>query len=89
MPRLPSLLFLCAVFALVLPLPALAGPLETAIAERMGAPLGAEVTEEESADIAALAAEKAMPWSAHSCFGAGGARFQPGDASFRHQYGEG
>ena len=56
MPRLPSLLFLCAVFALVLPLPALAGPLETAIAERMGAPLGAEVTEEESADIAALAA---------------------------------
>jgi tagatose 1,6-diphosphate aldolase len=28
----------------------------------------------------------ARPWHAHSCYGAGGARVEPADASFRHAY---
>lgn len=38
------------------------------------------------ADISALADEKAQSWPAHSCYGDGGARFAPADASFRHVY---
>ena len=38
------------------------------------------------ADISALADAKAADWSKHACYGAGGARFTPGDASFRHVY---
>lgn len=37
-------------------------------------------------DISALADAKAADWSKHSCYGDGGARFTPGDASFRHSY---
>ncbi|PRX38159.1 tagatose 1,6-diphosphate aldolase [Meinhardsimonia xiamenensis] len=40
------------------------------------------------ARISAMAAEKALPWSRHPCYGEGGARFTPADASFRHVYGE-
>ncbi len=38
------------------------------------------------ADISALADAKAANWAAHACYGAGGARFVPADASFRHGY---
>ncbi|MFD0979119.1 tagatose 1,6-diphosphate aldolase [Tropicimonas aquimaris] len=38
------------------------------------------------ADISALADAHAAEWSQHSCYGAGGARFTPADASFRHRY---
>ena len=38
------------------------------------------------ADISALADAKAANWAAHACYGAGGARFVPVDASFRHGY---
>ncbi|NKB50693.1 MAG: DUF2090 domain-containing protein [Rhizobiaceae bacterium] len=37
-------------------------------------------------DISQLADEKAHDWRRHSCFGEGGARFAPADASFRHAY---
>ncbi len=37
--------------------------------------------------ISALADVGAKSWFAHECFGEGGARFAPADASFRHQYG--
>lgn len=40
------------------------------------------------AEIAALADAHAVPWLAHPCYGAGGARFAPADASFRHTYRE-
>ncbi|RMD91390.1 MAG: DUF2090 domain-containing protein [Alphaproteobacteria bacterium] len=40
------------------------------------------------ARISAMAEESARPWCAHPCYGEGGARFQPADASFRHGYGE-
>ena len=33
-----------------------------------------------------LTERTALPWHAHPCFGAGGARIQPADASFRHVY---
>lgn len=38
------------------------------------------------ADISALADQKAASWFVHACFGTGGARFTPNDASFRHKY---
>ncbi len=38
------------------------------------------------ADISALADTKASNWAQHACYGAGGARFKPADASFRHGY---
>ncbi|MEP2531403.1 tagatose 1,6-diphosphate aldolase [Shimia sp.] len=38
------------------------------------------------ADISALADAKAANWSKHACFGADGAKFSPGDASFRSGY---
>jgi tagatose 1,6-diphosphate aldolase len=34
----------------------------------------------------ALTVARARPWFEHPCYGAGGARVQPADASFRHQY---
>ena len=37
-------------------------------------------------DICALADKKAADWTAHPCFGEGGARFEPSDSSFRHNY---
>ncbi|MCJ8309967.1 MAG: tagatose 1,6-diphosphate aldolase [Rhizobiaceae bacterium] len=37
-------------------------------------------------DISALADAAAADWSKHPCFGEGGARFAPADASFRHGY---
>ncbi|MBC7156511.1 MAG: tagatose 1,6-diphosphate aldolase, partial [Rhodobacteraceae bacterium] len=37
-------------------------------------------------EIAALADAHAVPWFTHPCYGAGGARFAPADASFRHTY---
>lgn len=37
-------------------------------------------------DISALADAGAADWSKHPCFGEGGARFAPADASFRHGY---
>ena len=40
-------------------------------------------------EIGAMAAKHATPWYAHGCYGEGGARFSPADASFRHGYGEG
>lgn len=39
------------------------------------------------ADIGALADARAANWALHPCYGAGGARFRPADASFRHGYG--
>jgi len=39
-------------------------------------------------DISRLADEEAVSWYKHSCFGETGARFMPGDASFRHNYAE-
>ena len=38
------------------------------------------------ADISALADAKAANWARHACYGAGGAKFTPADASFRHGY---
>ncbi|WP_421703130.1 tagatose 1,6-diphosphate aldolase [Aliiroseovarius sp.] len=38
------------------------------------------------ADISALADAKAANWASHACYGDGGARFTPADASFRHGY---
>lgn len=38
------------------------------------------------ADISALADTHAANWAAHECYGPGGARFAPADASFRHGY---
>jgi tagatose 1,6-diphosphate aldolase len=38
------------------------------------------------ADISALADAKAQDWRKHACYGEGGARFSPADASFRHIY---
>ena len=38
------------------------------------------------AEISALADAQAKNWSAHECFGPGGAKFTPSDASFRHDY---
>ncbi len=38
------------------------------------------------ADICALADSDAANWAAHECFGEGGAKFSPVDASFRHNY---
>ncbi|PSL18444.1 tagatose 1,6-diphosphate aldolase [Shimia abyssi] len=43
---------------------------------------------EYMADISALADASAANWAEHACYGAGGARFAPGDASFRHEYGD-
>ena len=40
------------------------------------------------ADLNALTDAKATAWTKHACFGAGGARFTPADATFRHSYGE-
>jgi len=37
-------------------------------------------------EISDLADQKAAAWQSHACYGAGGARFLPDDASFRHQY---
>ena len=37
-------------------------------------------------DISGLADTKAADWRQHSCYGDGGARFSPADASFRHAY---
>jgi tagatose 1,6-diphosphate aldolase len=37
-------------------------------------------------DINALTDAAARPWFAHPCYGAGGARFSPADAGFRHAY---
>ncbi len=37
-------------------------------------------------EIGALADREAAPWNAHPCFGKGGARFAPANASFRHRY---
>jgi tagatose 1,6-diphosphate aldolase len=37
-------------------------------------------------EINTLTDNAAMPWSSHEVFGDTGARFQPGDASFRHGY---
>lgn len=37
-------------------------------------------------DISDLADAKASDWTRHACYGAGGAMFTPGDASFRHSY---
>lgn len=34
----------------------------------------------------ALTDSQAAPWHSHACFGAGGARVSPADASFRHAY---
>ncbi len=41
---------------------------------------------EYMSDISKLADNKAHDWRQHSCFGEGGARFAPADASFRHAY---
>jgi tagatose 1,6-diphosphate aldolase len=38
------------------------------------------------ADISALADREAQSWHIHPCYGEGGARFAPTDASFRHVY---
>ena len=38
------------------------------------------------ADISALADATATNWSAHPCYGSGGAAFRPADARFRHHY---
>ena len=38
------------------------------------------------ADICALADSRAASWFAHPCFGEDGARFEPSDSSFRHNY---
>ncbi|RYH08623.1 DUF2090 domain-containing protein [Tropicimonas sp. IMCC6043] len=38
------------------------------------------------AEIGALADARAADWSAHPCYGEGGARFRPADAGFRHGY---
>ena len=38
------------------------------------------------ADISVLADREAQCWHAHACYGEGGARFAPTDASFRHVY---
>ena len=38
------------------------------------------------AEISALADDKAQNWQLHECYGEGGARFTPDDASFRHVY---
>lgn len=38
------------------------------------------------ADIGALADREAARWSAHPCYGEGGAVFRPANASFRHRY---
>jgi tagatose 1,6-diphosphate aldolase len=38
-------------------------------------------------DISMLADQQAADWTKHPCFGEGGARFQPANASFRHGYG--
>ena len=40
------------------------------------------------AEISALADESAAVWFGHACYGGGGARFAPADASFRHGYAE-
>ena len=40
------------------------------------------------AAIRAMATDHARPWFTHECYGDGGARFTPADASFRHGYGE-
>lgn len=40
------------------------------------------------AEIGALAAAGARPWTAHPCYGDGGASFAPADAGFRHSYAE-
>ncbi len=37
-------------------------------------------------EICALADREAQSWQAHACYGEGGARFAPKDASFRHDY---
>lgn len=37
-------------------------------------------------EICDLADNRAAKWTAHPCFGADGARFQPSDSSFRHVY---
>jgi tagatose 1,6-diphosphate aldolase len=37
-------------------------------------------------EISVLADQKAAAWNLHPCYGEGGARFQPEDASFRHKY---
>ena len=37
-------------------------------------------------DICALADDHAASWTAHPCYGAGGARFHPADSGFRHVY---
>ena len=39
-------------------------------------------------DISTLADQAAAPWQTHACFGDGGARFVPANASFRHGYSE-
>ena len=38
-------------------------------------------------DISALADAEAADWASHPCYGEGGARFSPADASFRHGFG--
>lgn len=38
------------------------------------------------AEISVLADGAAAPWQAHPCYGSGGARFHPANASFRHGY---
>ncbi|WP_371170740.1 tagatose 1,6-diphosphate aldolase [Aliiroseovarius sp. 2305UL8-7] len=38
--------------------------------------------------ISTLADAKAADWAKHPCYGDGGARFTPADASFRHSYGQ-
>lgn len=38
------------------------------------------------AEISALADREAKAWNAHDCYGDGGARFRPSNASFRHRY---
>lgn len=37
-------------------------------------------------DINSLTDSQAAPWHGHACYGPGGARFDPADASFRHIY---
>jgi tagatose 1,6-diphosphate aldolase len=37
-------------------------------------------------ELNALTDAAARPWHAHGCFGAGGARVEPADSSFRHMY---